>query len=124
MVERWRRPVIPYGVEHAPGEYSSDGYRMRKHVNWMLSQEDFDRVKEGYVCINCMEPHEQPFPEKCLVCSFPMRAEQRKMVAWEYQGEKHLGPSTTMRQELDRLAEEKEKAKPRKTSILLPGKDF
>lgn len=123
-MERWRQPVIPKAVEETPSAYSSDGHGWRKHLNWTLSPEDFARVKAGYVCVNCMEPHERPFPEKCIVCGFAMRKEQAAMVDWEYEGEKHLGPSTTMRQELDKLAEEKERLKPRKTSILLPGKDF
>jgi len=124
MTERWRKPVIPHGVEHAAGEYSSDGHRMRKHVNWVLSNEDFERLQAGYVCVNCMEPQERPFPDACSLCGFRMASEQRKMIAWEHEGQKQMGPSTSMRQELDRLAEEKERAKPRKTSILLPGRDF
>lgn len=124
MTERWRKPVIPVGIDHSAHAYSSDGHGWRKHLDWILTPEDFERVKEGYVCINCMEPHETPFPEACLVCGFRMREEQAKMIAFEYEGEKYIGPSTTTREEMDKLQEENERRKPRKTSILLPGKDF
>ncbi len=123
-MERWRKPVVPKAVEETPTAYASDGHGWRKNLNWVLSPEDFQRVKDGYVCVNCMEPHERPFPENCTVCRFQMRKEQHKLLDFEYEGEKHLGPSTTMQQELDRLAEETERRKERKISILLPGKDF
>lgn len=103
MTERWRKPVIPVAVESCATEYSWDGEGYRKNVNWTLTPEDFGRVKAGYVCVNCMEPQETPYPEHCSLCQFPMREKQPRLVAFEYQGEKHIGPSTSLTEEMDRL---------------------
>lgn len=122
-MERWRQPVIPVAVESTATEYSwhIDGWR--KNVDWTLTPEDYARLKAGYVCLNCMEPQETPFPEKCSLCQFEMREKQAKLVEFEYRGEKHLGPSTSLQEEVDRLADwaDKQDHKPG-SSIWVPGR--
>lgn len=121
MSERWRKPVIPVAVETEAGEYSHDGEGWRRAVNWTLKPEDYKRVEAGYVCVHCMEPQEKPFPEVCSLCGFPMAEKQSSLLSFEDRGSKHIGPSTSMSDELDRLDDTSERNRHKSgSSIWLP----
>lgn len=95
----------------------NDG-RLVRGATMILDPEDIIRIKQGYVCIHCQEPHERPFPEKCLVCGFPMRALQRKHFDMQYAGS---DPEEPLERKLDRLdAEDEEKVFVPKPQILIP----
>ena len=65
------------------------------------SEDDVERVRLGYVCIICLEPHEQHHPAHCQVCPFPMRAIQDEVFEEMYEGEVQVGPSTTLAEEME-----------------------
>ena len=56
----------------------------------MLDPETTERVRLGYLCLDCMEPHEESFPENCSLCGFPMRSMQIFEFARRYKGEERL----------------------------------
>jgi hypothetical protein len=101
MIERWAKPVVPIGVEEA-GKMLSHGGRLYNIPTYILEPEDVERVREGYVCLMCLEQHEEHHPESCLVCHFPMRAIQDEVFAVMYQGEVSAGPSSTLAEEWER----------------------
>jgi hypothetical protein len=105
-MEKWRKPVIPAAVGPDGSETVEVGLH-RGGVHWTLTPEDFQRVKEGRVCIKCMEPQEEPFPKVCSLpgCGYPIRDQQMIDLGEGYQGDKWLGSSINMDEELNRLDE-------------------
>lgn len=103
--ERWRKPAIPLAVEpvHQQRELP-DGRRIDVHAP-VLPVSDVERARLGYLCLKCLEPFEQAWPERCPVCGAPIRTEQAAFFAREYGGVVRLGPSTTLEEELARLRE-------------------
>lgn len=75
-MERWRKPVIPDAVADLPEDVSFEAGRPTQELRVRHSPETIARMKLGYVCVRCWEPHEEAFPVRCSVCQFPMRAEQ------------------------------------------------
>lgn len=124
MSERWRKPVKILELIPNPGETMRIGSRIYAGTEFLLeSEEDFERVRLGYVCMQCMEPHQEAFPEHCAVCKFPMRAEQSDRLSRAYQGSKWVGSRMTLEDELARLAEDNERRKhnPKSRIVLPPG---
>lgn len=106
MARDARRPVIPIGVEESETHALLLGNgEVRSAFNVTLSDEDFGRVRAGYVCARCFEAQDSPFPEQCWVCKFPMRERQTEFVAKAYQGHQRMGPSTSLEDELALLEE-------------------
>lgn len=105
-MERWRKPVIPAAVEPDNSSTMEVGVR-RGGVNWTLEEEDFQRVKEGRVCLKCMEPQEVPFPKVCSLpgCGYPIKAQQLIDLGEQYKGDKWLGSRLNLDEELNRLDE-------------------
>lgn len=102
------RPAIPLALEpdHEYVIVQADG-QVRDHFNSTYSEDDKERIRLGYCCIQCGEAQypNPPFPEECCVCRFPMRARQAQRFADEFRGTIRLGPSTSIDDELA-LAEE------------------
>lgn len=105
-----RRPAVPIATEEDTEHVlvSSDG-SIRKHYNYIYSEEDAERIRLGYCCIQCGESQVghggQVFPERCAVCGFRMRDLQRDRYAKEWLGHVRVGPSTSIEEELA-IAEE------------------
>jgi len=74
-----------------------------------FSQEDIERIRLGYVCINCWEPHESPFPEACALCGFPMREEQSAAFQEKFKGVERDPRSVLIERELDALDDRHER---------------
>jgi hypothetical protein len=100
MIERWAIPVIPLGVEEA-GKSLQIGSRRYDAPCYILKPDDVDRVRLGWVCIICLEQHPEPYPEQCSHCGFPMRGYQDTVFEKLYGGEVHVGPRTTLAEEME-----------------------
>lgn len=112
IVRRWSKPANIAGVRESPDAVEVRNGKPRREIEWTLGDQDTeDRVRLGYLCMNCMEPHEQPFPEMCAVCKFPMREHQRRLFEIRHKGERHIGPSVKLSDEFDRLDAEHEQDK-------------
>lgn len=86
MTERWRRPVLPLAAEDVHQALWLPDGRVQGEVQLTLSPDDIGRIRAGYVCAKCLEPHESPWPERCQACGSPMRAEQAAFFAREFGG--------------------------------------
>jgi hypothetical protein len=108
MTERWDRPVIPIALEPVDqGIYLADGRRLGVLAP-VLSPEDIERARLGYVCLKCLQWFEEAWPEKCFVCGAHIRRDQAEYFAREFGGEVQLGPSTSLDDELAALREKEE----------------
>ena len=104
MIERWAIPVIPLGVEESHKAVEIGG-RVFSNKTFILKPEDVERVRLGYVCINCLEPHPYTWPERCKVCDFPIERFQERIFEALYE-EVRVGPSTTLEEEWEIAKEE------------------
>ena len=78
-------------------------------------------------CIQCLEPFEEAWPERCPACKFAVRDKQAQRFGQEYVGNIRVGPSTSIEDELaiaEEMVEREERKKNdvsvRKPSIIIP----
>lgn len=103
--ERWRKPVIPIAVEDDPHTITHDGNVLRSGYNATFDEETIERFRVGRVCMRCWEPQEEAFPEHCGLCKYPMGELQARDFEREFEGEKWIGPRTTLADEYERMLE-------------------
>lgn len=123
MAERWRKPVKLVGIESSL-DTMTIGDRVYRDYEYIINREDWDRIRTGYVCIQCFEPHETPFPERCPVCGTTAE-QQRERIPAEFAGDTWVGPHESYEDELDALDEKNERAKRAKrdsSQIWIPNK--
>jgi hypothetical protein len=105
-MSRWAKPAKVLDVQHAPDETITfpDG-RTYADVAIALPEADVERVRQGRLCILCLEPQEEAFPENCGVCGFGIRGQQAEVFRRRYKGEVKLGSSIDLEAERERLGE-------------------
>lgn len=93
-------PIIAQYVDTDVDSYTRlpDGRNITTPL-FALSEEQVERVRQGFVCIKCLEAYDSAFPDLCLVCGFPMRLRQIEEFGKTFRGEKKFGPSTTIEEE-------------------------
>jgi hypothetical protein len=117
---RWAEPVVPLAYDPA-GQFMVIGGRTYCHTMFVLTDADTERVRLGYVCINCLEPHEQPYPEWCI-CSFPMRRAQDEAFERLYEPEaERVGPRTSLADEWEIAKDEVRRGRWARKGIWVPG---
>lgn len=88
-----------------------------------LTEEQVERVRQGYICIKCLEAYDAAFPDTCIVCGFPMRLHQLEEFGKTFRGGKKFGPSTTIDEEYAIAEEQIQREaydKARKLGLILP----
>lgn len=125
-----RRPAVPLATEEDEKHVlvGSDG-SIRRHYNLIYSEEDAERIRLGYCCIQCGESQVghgkgTPFPEECAICKFRMRDKQLERYAKEWVGHIRLGPSTSLADELaalEELQEKMDRTRKRESTIIVPS---
>jgi hypothetical protein len=99
-----------------------DGRLMQRTV-FGLTAEQVGRIREGYICLKCLEAYDAPFPDRCTVCGFPMAERQAEEFAKDFRGNIRFGPSTTLDEEYQ-IAEEQIQRdaynRARKLGLILP----
>jgi hypothetical protein len=104
LAERWRRPLVVLSVE--PGdEVMLAGGRLLRSTKITFDRESTERIRHGYACIKCLAVFERPWPINCRDCGAPIRERQADYFLREYGGTVHLGPSTSLADELAGLHE-------------------
>lgn len=103
MIERWRKPVRPLAIKDEEGWASAELGRATLDYSLRLSADDTERVRLGYVCIRCLEPHPDSFPENCSVCKYPMRGHQTQDYERLYKGTERDPRAQTIREGLERV---------------------
>lgn len=123
--ERWRKPIKPVAVVDDPSTATHDGNVLRAGYNATFDTDTIERFRQGYACIRCWEPQQTPFPEQCSLCAYPIRDNQPRDFAAEFEGEKWIGPTSSLSDEFERMVENGQKKRHVPgSSVLLPGKDF
>lgn len=107
--QRWRVPVRPLAVRDDLGFASADLGRMTGEYTARFSESDIERIRLGYVCIKCWEPHEVSFPERCALCGFPIRDEQRIEFDHKFKGPERNPRAVLIEKELDALDDRHER---------------
>lgn len=108
--ERWRRPCVPLKVELADLAISLADGRVFREYRFTFSREDIERMRSGYVCVKCWEPHEHAWPERCSACGTAMRSKQAEFFArWFDPKEEVLFRSRDWGSELEGLDERRRK---------------
>jgi len=100
---RWRKPVKPMAVADEPGWASAETGRATQDYKVRFHPDDVERIRLGYVCIRCWEPHEKPFPDTCGLCGFPMKLDQPKEFENKFKGEERNPRAVLIEKELDAL---------------------
>lgn len=97
VLARGRRSGGIYGVKHDQSHvYRTRDGRVQAGVNWILSADRIEKVRQGYSCINCTEDFIEnglptAWPEHCPVCGFPVRAEQAAQLERDIRADEHVG---------------------------------
>ena len=121
-MERWRQPVRMIAVRDEPNVVDLATGRPTQGVSARLHPKDVDRIRNGYVCINCMEPHETPFPDNCTVCTYPMREMQPDAFGLQYGGVERDLKAQRIREGLDRVDDTHERRfHETKSGIIVPA---
>ncbi len=121
MSDRWRNPVKPMAVDDDPEGVDFTAGRPTQGIRYRLHPDDVARIKLGYVCLNCHEPHEVPFPPNCSVCSYPMQAQQQEDFARAFGGIERDRRAIAIEQGLDRVDDTHERRfHQTKTGIVIP----
>ena len=98
------------GVKHDPSHvYRQRDGRLQAGVNWILTPDRIEEIRQGYVCLNCQEPLHQlgAFPEECPVCGFKVRELQVSELAKDMREDEYVGEAETDSEREARWAWEK-----------------
>lgn len=120
MPTRWNTPV----VEADPYHYEVTDEGPREGVRMAFCDEDIEMFRQGYKCIDCLEPLDTAFPEVCPVCEFPIRESQAAMFADRFAGKRKVGSRINEDEELDRLERQRfdrDKIERANARIWVPG---
>jgi len=116
-MERWRQPLVVQHVEDSTEAVQMPDGRVMRNPSFVFDPESVERLRLGYACAKCMEPFEQPWPERCHVCGAPIASKQREFFAREYAGTTELGSRHSINDEIERMREENL----RTFGIVVPG---
>ena len=120
MSERWKRSATAYDcIEGDTLTEMPDGSLM---ISAEISVDDdtLTRMLQGYICILCLEPQEQSFPEKCALCGYHMHDRQLHDLATRRGAMKEVWVGTRIKKE-DEIARMGEIADfEQRTGIVLP----
>ena len=126
LFERWRQPAV---VLHAEDDeqgvmmFEGDDRRFRD-AKLTLAPADVERVRQGYLCIQCLEPFPEPFPMLCTLCGFEVRDRQPVEFNRTYAGVEDMRATPAIDAEENRMQEENERrrsVKNKHSRIWLPG---
>jgi hypothetical protein len=106
-------------------EVLDENGNVKRQINWVLTPEEDEQIRQGYRCPFDMQAFREAFPEECPICKltpsrqwFSPRKHQSQVYEKLSLGEHPYGPSQVNDYDYDTVD-----YKP-KTQVLLPGKDF
>lgn len=120
VTQRWRKPPKVLAIEDDLSRVDYVAGRPTASIRMRLHPDDVERLRLGRLCF-CGEPHEEPFPEKCIVCGYPSRERQRQDFEEAYGGVERDRRAVTIEQGLDRVDDTHERRFHKtKTGIIVP----
>jgi hypothetical protein len=117
VTERWRRPAKTFDAVEGDTLVLMPSGETMVNAKVAVDEDTLQRMFEGYVCKNCLEPQEVPFPEVCealklpdgrvVGCYYRMRACQLRDLHMEYGSleEVRIGGRINKADEIERLRE-------------------
>lgn len=105
----WNEPLM---VTESKTEIAWDGQQYRGRLDWVICDEDFQLIREGRKCLECMEVFKGSdgmsiaWPTECPVCGYQVASRQARDLGPEYHGEVRVGPRTSDSDEIDRMEHE------------------
>jgi len=96
---------VPLAIEPVDQILVLGDGRRQAEVQFILSDEDIERLRLGYACAKCLRVFERAWPERCPDCGAPIRTEQLAYFVREYGSPVRLGPTVSLVEELERLKE-------------------
>lgn len=130
MSERWSKPATIYDAVEGDTIVQMPSGEWMIQANVSVDDETIRRMCEGYICMNCLEPQETPFPEVCTAlklpdgtvvgCYYKMRERQLRDLHMKYGSlaEVWVGSRVNKADEIARMDEHYEYE--RRTGIILP----
>ena len=117
-------PIVAQYVDTDTESYTRlpDGRTMSTPL-FALTDEQVERIRQGFICIKCLEAYDSAFPDLCTVCHFPMRLRQIEEFGKTFRGGIAFGPTTTIDEEYEIATEMIQRDaydKARKLGLLLP----
>jgi hypothetical protein len=102
--ERWAKPPVVYDVEPDPDRFTLTGDgRLFSEVKLTVDADTMARLRQGYLCANCLQPHSEAMPEQCSLCGFEIRAQQTDWLSAHFHGRELIGSKVKLADELARL---------------------
>jgi hypothetical protein len=85
--------------------------RLQRNAVLKMEKETFEAIQAGYICLRCLEPQDEAFPDVCqsppeMGCTYPIRERQSMDLRMEFRGTTHIGPGAPIGQY---LAEQEER---------------
>jgi hypothetical protein len=80
--------------------------RLQRNAILKMDKETFQAMQAGHICLRCLEPQPEAFPDMCDLCGYMMRERQVMDIAMEFRGEAHVGPGAPI---AEYLAEQEER---------------
>lgn len=130
VTERWRKPAKTYDAVEGDTLVQMPSGDVMVNAKISVDEETLERMFQGYICKNCLEPQERPFPEVCnalklpdgkvVGCYYRMRDNQLRdlHMEWGSLTEAKIGPRVKKSDEIERLRELD--AYENRTGIVLP----
>jgi len=69
--ERWRKPAGIIDCVEGEALVQMPSGETMVQANVSVDDETLQRMFQGYICMNCLEPQEVPFPEVCKALKLP-----------------------------------------------------
>ena len=76
---------------------------LMRGFSYTTDVDGWNRIRLGYVCVMCVQPHERTYPDECSICRFPMKSLQDKVAKEKFGGYRWIGSRIDMNDELERL---------------------
>lgn len=130
MSARWAKPAVILDATEGDTLVLMPSGQTMVNAKVSVDDETLDRMFQGYICKNCLEPQEVPFPEVCTAlttpdgkvvgCYYRMRANQLRDLHMQYGSleEVHVGRRTKLEDEYERMREMNQYEE--RTGIVLP----
>lgn len=106
---RWAQPARVMNVSTDTLVQDTEIGRPTEGLRMRLHPEDVQRMREGRICLRCLEPFREAFPEKCGVCGYAVKKNQAHDFSKHYGGVERNPRAVRIESELDKLDDKHER---------------
>lgn len=131
VTERWAKPAVIIDCVEGDALVTMPSGELMVQANVSVDDETLARLREGRLCMNCLEPLEVPFPEICnaltlpdgqvVGCYYRVKANQLRDLEHRHGAgeEVHIGTRVKQADEIERMREMD--AYEERTGLVLPN---